>query len=309
MAIKSLAYLFAKRLIIYFRNNFKGFIPHVCIKLSSRSVSIRGVSSYQSRTFHVIELFAEAIAQAQAEQKKIKSMAYRIFCSDYVSRYPALAWNMLPGMNLAFSACKKDIRDSKLQLIPDFVFNAWPEAGIEDYDQKCTDIVKASQVKPIFLDHIFWAGNINTHESRMILKDYSKKFDWLTVVDTSIKSGSPNNLSNNFVSLEGHCRYSFLIDLQGIGYSGRVKLLLFSGRCLFLQEREFEEWYYQFLKSYVHFIPLRNDLSDLEEKYIWAINNKDEVDKIAKNAQHLAINLLTRKGAVRYILDNILAQR
>ena len=89
MAIKSLAYLFAKRLIIYFRNNFKGFIPHVCIKLSSRSVSIRGVSSYQSRTFHVIELFAEAIAQAQAEQKKIKSMAYRIFCSDYVSRYPA----------------------------------------------------------------------------------------------------------------------------------------------------------------------------------------------------------------------------
>ena len=53
---------------------------------------------------------------------------------------------------------------------------------------------------------------------------------------------------------------------------------------LFLQEREFEEWFYQYLVPYVHFIPLRNDLSDLEEKYNWAVNNPNEADKIARNA-------------------------
>ena len=296
-----------KRLGNFFRKNFKGLIPHVCIKLSPWFITISGVKSYQSRTSHVIELFAEAIAQAQAEKKEIKPTFYRIFCSDYVAHYPALAWNILPGKNLAFSACKRDIRDSRLQLIPDFVFNAWPEAEIEDYVQTCNDIVKASQAKPAFLNHIFWAGNIQTHESRMLLMDRSMDFDWLTVVDTSIKSGSPDNVSNNFVSLVDHCKYSFLIDLQGIGYSGRVKLLLFSGRCLFLQEREFEEWFYQYLVPYVHFIPLRNDLSDLEEKYNWAVNNPNEADKIAINAQRLAADILTRKGAVRYIIDNVLS--
>ena len=307
MAVKLLTCLQIKRLGNFFRKNFKGFIPHVCIKLSPRVISISGAKSYQSRTSHVIELFAEAIAQAQAEKKEIKPTFYRVFCSDYVAHYPALAWNILPGKNLAFSACKRDIRDSKLQLIPDFVFNAWPEAEIKDYVQTCNDIVKASQVEPAFLNHIFWAGNIKTHESRMLLKALSMDFDWLTVVDTSIKSGSPDNVSNNFVSLVDHCKYSFLIDLQGIGYSGRVKLLLFTGRCLFLQEREFEEWFYQYLVPYVHFIPLRRDLSDLEEKYNWAINNLNEADKIARNAQRLAADILTREGAVRYIIDNVLS--
>lgn len=132
-------------------------------------------------------------------------------------------------------------------------------------------------------------------------------FDWLTVVDTSIKSVSPDNVSNIFVSLVDHCKYSFLIDLQGIGYSGRVKPLLFSGRCLFLQEREFEELFYQYLAPYIHFIPLRNDLSGLKEKYNWAVSNPNVEDKIARNAQRLVADFLARKGAVRHIIDNVLS--
>ena len=43
----------------------------------------------------------------------------------------------------------------------------------------------------------------------MILKDCSKKFDWLAAVDTSIKRGSPNNPSINFVSLEDIVNIAF----------------------------------------------------------------------------------------------------
>ena len=105
MAAKVIICLQIIRLENFFRKNFKGLIPHVCIKLSPWFIAISGAKSYQSRTSHVIELFAEAIAQAQAK-KEIKLTFYRIFCSDYVVHYPALAWNILPGKNLAFSACK-----------------------------------------------------------------------------------------------------------------------------------------------------------------------------------------------------------
>tara|TARA_B100001989_G_scaffold44138_1_gene27621 strand:- start:1892 stop:2173 length:282 start_codon:yes stop_codon:yes gene_type:complete len=90
-----------------------------------------------------------------------------------------------------------------------------------------------------------------------------------------------------------------------VGYSGRVKLLLFSGRCLFLQDREFEEWYYSHLKPFVHFIPIKDDLSDLNDKYYWALNNSRKVGQIAKNAQEFAIKYLTKNTAIEFILRKI----
>ena len=75
MAVKLLTCLQIKRLGNFFRKNLKGLIPHVYIKLSPRVISISGAKSYQSRTSHVIELFAEAIAQAQAEKRRSNQLS------------------------------------------------------------------------------------------------------------------------------------------------------------------------------------------------------------------------------------------
>lgn len=71
MAAKVTICLQIKRLGNFFGKNFKGLIPRVCIKLSPYFITISGAKSYQSRASHVIELFAEAIAQAQVEKRRL----------------------------------------------------------------------------------------------------------------------------------------------------------------------------------------------------------------------------------------------
>ena len=113
--------------------------------------------------------------------------------------------------------------------------------------------------------------------------------------------------STMFVSLPEHCRYKYLIDIQGAGYSGRAKILLFSGRPLFLVDRRWHEYFYKDIKPFVHYIPVQEDLSDLIEKLDLADHHQKEAFRIAEEAQNYAINNLTREKAVEY-LANVLVE-
>jgi hypothetical protein len=112
--------------------------------------------------------------------------------------------------------------------------------------------------------------------------------------------------ATKYVSLPDHTQYKYLIDVPGVGYSARVKLLLFSGRPLFYVIRSENESYFKDLKPFKHYIPVRADLSDLEEKYQWAEKNPDVARQIAQNALEYAKNNLTTRAAVFRYSDVIL---
>ena len=54
-----------------------------------------------------------------------------------------------------------------------------------------------------------------------------------------------------------------------------------------------------------HYIPVKEDLSDLIERLDWAEANPEEVQKIAENAQSFAREKLTRKAALSYLTETI----
>jgi hypothetical protein len=146
---------------------------------------------------------------------------------------------------------------------------------------------------------MIWAGNSKTNTKRIELVKHSLSFSWLHVSDTS--RGDP------FLPMSEQIKYSYLIDIEGRGYSGRVKLMLFCRRLLFLQERDQVEWYHKFLVPYVHYIPLRNDLSNLEDQYYWAEQNQHESHAIAQRAQDFALANLRTSNAVDYLKNILLA--
>lgn len=82
----------------------------------------------------------------------------------------------------------------------------------------------------------------------------------------------PKN-NNQIVSLEDHTKYKYLIDASGQGYSARIKYLLFSRRPLFIIDREYWDWIGIDLIPWVHFIPVKADLSDLLDQINWADNH------------------------------------
>ena len=57
----------------------------------------------------------------------------------------------------------------------------------------------------------------------------------------------------------------------------RLPYLLAGGSLVFKQDSEYYEHFYYQLKPWVHYVPLRQDLSDVEEKVLWAVGNDDKV--------------------------------
>ena len=73
----------------------------------------------------------------------------------------------------------------------------------------------------------------------------------------------------------------------------RTKFLLFSGRPLLMVDRRYVEYFTDDLKPWEHYIPVKEDLSDLVDKHEWLKHNEGESLKIAARAKDYALNNFT----------------
>jgi hypothetical protein len=104
--------------------------------------------------------------------------------------------------------------------------------------------------------------------------------------------------AGNSLSLHEQARrWSALLDVEGKGYSGRLKLLLHSGRPVLVQDRPWREWFWDSLVPMEHYVPVRRDLSDLVTQARWVQQHPHEAADIGRAGQKLARQLLTRRSA------------
>jgi len=61
------------------------------------------------------------------------------------------------------------------------------------------------------------------------------------------------------------------------------------------------QWFFKPLKPYVHYVPLKHDLSDLIEKIEWAKENDDLCKQISKNSSDFALNNLMFEDVYLYL--------
>ena len=195
--------------------------------------------------------------------------------------------------NYHYSYTKKD---SYNNLVPDFTFHSWPEAGINDDDEFVKEISIAGLNK-YEINKVGWIGNTYTNFRRKQMleignnnKELFDIFDMTWFHSGSIKLGSTRYISTPDLVK----KYSILIDIEGNGYSGRLKHLLWSHRPLLLVDRPHKEFFFEFLIAWEHYIPVKRDLTDLIEKTKWCLNNYDKALIIAENAFQFSKLYLTR---------------
>jgi hypothetical protein len=102
--------------------------------------------------------------------------------------------------------------------------------------------------------------------------------------------------------------YKYVLDIGGNGYSGRLPYLLFSNRPLLFVERDHVQYFVKDLEPYVHYVPVKRDLSDLIHQIQWMKNNEEKCKQIARNAQDFAETNFTREKIlerVRYAAGNL----
>ena len=78
----------------------------------------------------------------------------------------------------------------------------------------------------------------------------------------------------------------------GTTWEGTLTKLLMPG-VLFHHETATMDWFYDLMEPWVHFIPIKTDLSNLREQYDWAEANPDKAKKIAEESTKLAEYLLS----------------
>jgi hypothetical protein len=84
-------------------------------------------------------------------------------------------------------------------------------------------------------------------------------------------------------------RFLFALDSNTSAGNGLLESML-SGACVLLIESRFKfrSWYYDNLVPWMTHIPVKFDLSDLEERLSWAFNHPDECVQIASRSHELA---------------------
>ena len=90
--------------------------------------------------------------------------------------------------------------------------------------------------------------------------------------------------------------YRASLVLDGNTLPDRLPFSLFTMTAVLKQESPLREAWYSLLKPYVHYIPVKHDLSDLESQLQWALSNATRLHTIAANGAKLAMRHLSRRG-------------
>jgi hypothetical protein len=194
---------------------------------------------------------------------------------------------------------------------PDWTFVSWPSACIDSFEDVTNQIERAGRSEPV-LDKVGWHGNLYSasHDvpeghTRPLLKKISDEYPDL--LDVTHVSG--NEIKSKGTSLPDLVStYKYLLDIGGNGYSGRLSYLLFSNRPLLFVERDHVQYYVKDLEPYVHYVPVKRDLSNLIEQIQWMQANEEKCKEIAKNAQDFAKTNFTHEKIlerVRYAAGNV----
>ena len=187
---------------------------------------------------------------------------------------------------------------------PDWTFVHWPSAGVRSFEDAAAEIDAASRRPPEKPGVAGWIGNVRIAELPRVDETVRERVTRPRLLElaegelrgklevTAVPS-SPSSVSSEdsarFVPMTDLvARYGALVDIGGVGYSGRLKYLLFSGRPLLLVERDYVEYFHDDLRPFVHFVPVSADLSDLGRRIDWVREHPREAAEIAENAQRFA---------------------
>ena len=96
-------------------------------------------------------------------------------------------------------------------------------------------------------------------------------------------------------------KFKYIVNVQNNGFADRLWRIL-ALKVVVLQEMQaFREFFYDMLIPWVHYVPIKTDLSDLCEKIQWLKDNDDKARVIAENAHEFVRDQLSLDNVNLYV--------
>jgi hypothetical protein len=133
----------------------------------------------------------------------------------------------------------------------------------------------------------FFNNKLNFNQRQLFVKLYNEK------------KINNMNYENKELSIFDQINYKYILDIDGWANTWDATIWkLYSGSVLLKVQSVWRQWYYNELKEWIHYVPIKNDLSDLNQKIEWCISNDDKCKVIVENARNFVIEKIFDKEYV-----------
>jgi hypothetical protein len=107
----------------------------------------------------------------------------------------------------------------------------------------------------------------------------------------------------NKLDLQEQSKFKYILTLEGHVAAYRLSYELSSGSVILLAESQWKMWYSQYLKPFEHFVPVKEDLSDLITQIEWCKSKSNDIkcSQIAQNARLFYDKYLGTKGILDFL--------
>jgi hypothetical protein len=128
-------------------------------------------------------------------------------------------------------------------------------------------------------------------------REYGPKYNFINDRKTELNLRqyfhSPAVNKENVVApdwIERHemLKYKYVIDMDGNTSTWDATAWKLNSNSVILKvESCWRQWFYDGYLPWIHYVPVANDMSDLQEKYKWCEEHQEECEKIIENAKKL----------------------
>jgi len=279
-----------------------------------------GVENNQYNTYSNPLLYAETMINYWMEyiHPSLPSKYYVIMCpmdgfDNHGDAFDTLTDRIVTPESLdslkgIYAVCK-NINDTTTVLLPDFHFIR--ENG---YQYKFAQIDQDNIVYQSKKNECIWRGGLNNGSVHNFLdptgKDNEKEMGQRQYFKSLYDEGKlPKvNFQDTDPTIAEHIQYKFILDIDGWSSAWSATVWkLYSGSVLLKTRSKWKQWYYDEFKEWVHYVPVENDFSDLNDKIDWCIQNEDECIRIIERAHQFVLDKLNWEQVKKDTLATVLA--
>jgi len=133
---------------------------------------------------------------------------------------------------------------------------------------------------------LVWRGGAHQVHRKEFLSRFYKKSLIIDVGEPS-KSNREGIYPAQFLTINEQLRYKFILSIEGNDVATNTKWIMSSNSLCFMTKPRYETWYMEgALKPNFHYVCIKDDYSDLEEKLNYYIEHSDEAEFIINNAKN-----------------------
>lgn len=130
---------------------------------------------------------------------------------------------------------------------------------------------------------IFRGATYQSHRQRFMNMYFGHPL--VDCANTAHNSNLPAEWNKPLITLYDHLHYKFVICLEGNDVASNLKWVMSSNSIAIMPKPKYETWFMEGrLQAGVHYIEIKDDFSDLEEKIQYYSQHIDEAEVIIRNA-------------------------